>query len=135
MSKRVEVREGDTWFVCKTVLFQQRGLSIRFVLDLADSDDGSWGKNGFNERGIFLWIEGEERHAISSERAKGYIVGSGGEWAEVAEEKKAKVVAYAADNGRIDLYVEGSEKQKDAEIEANSKACYLRRITITGVTQ
>jgi hypothetical protein len=128
MSKRVEVKAGDTWFVCNSVLLQQRGQAIRFILDLADSKEGSWGKTGWNTSIDIHWIENEVRHAISSERAKGYIVGSGGEWVEVAEEKPAKVVAHVSEMGAVYLTIEGSEEFKASE-EAN-----FRRITIAGVT-
>jgi hypothetical protein len=60
--------------------------------------------------------------------ARAWIESLGGEWAEVAEEKPAKVVAHVSEIGAVYLSIEGSEEFKASE-EAN-----FRRITIAGVT-
>jgi hypothetical protein len=127
MSKRVEVREGDGWGIYHGSLWQIRSDDERLVVN----NDNVEGQNKFEP------IVSGCNSYVASSVARAWIESLGGEWAEVAEEKKpeaVKVAAYAADNGRVDLFVVGTPKQEDAELEAKYRASYYRSITIAGVT-
>jgi hypothetical protein len=122
MSKRVEVREGDRWFVASGSLYQKRNGEERHVCHM-----GGLGVSHWNTAGT----SGGEN--ILPQVARAWIEACGGEWAEVAEEKKpeaVKLVAYADAKGLVYIVVEGSDEHK----QLISTIQTFRRITIAGVT-
>jgi hypothetical protein len=122
MSKRVEVRvkAGDKWGVIGGTLVQIRQSAHRLVAST----------------GVLLceWrpTGDDDIHQIDEAVARFWIWRFGGEWAEVAEEKKvqaAKVVYYADCDGEIVTVIEGGECDKRLADLAT-----FSRITIAGVT-
>ncbi len=121
MSKRVEVREGDQWFLCSGGVYQVRGKEERHVCGSASLALSHWNTAGM-----------ESGESLPPHVARAWIESLGGEWAEVAEEKKQEavpVVAYANNEGHVVLAIAGSLQAK-----ANDEERRFRRITIAGVT-
>lgn len=118
MSKvEVKVKAGDEWDVWNGSLYQKRKDDERHVCNASQMAFSSWNK-----------IVSSGGQWIPAESARAWIESLGGEWAEVAEEKAAKVVAHVSEIGAVYLSIEGSE-----EFKASEKANF-RRIAIAGVT-
>ncbi len=123
MSKRVEVREGDKWVVCGNALFQQRGNRDRPIIVRGGFVDEDFTKDPASGS------------LIPPPVARAWIESLGGEWAEVAEEKKATTTDKTM---HLYEYMDGEIKAFASKNNAceNTRWTYLgtTTITIAGVT-